>query len=146
MTTPISSDHIWFRIIVAINRITGWKLGQSLVLYYNLGFRALHCNLSEKFMRVLYWYFEFFADHGMPILRLGRMMLLVVRRQKLNGLVEKVCLYACPLKWKYFRPPILWYSDANGWDKLLGNTAFVHPVFYPVWYIMAFRGAHSLSR
>lgn len=58
-------------------------------------------------MRVLYLYFKFFADHGMPILCLGRMMLLVVRRQKLNGLVEKVCLYDCPLKRKCFRAFLL---------------------------------------
>lgn len=59
MTILISSDHIWFHIIVAINRITGWKLGQNLILCYSLSFRASLCNLSEKFMSVLYYILSF---------------------------------------------------------------------------------------
>lgn len=109
MTPLISSDHIWFFIIVAINRITGWKPGQNPVLCYSLGFRALQCNLAEKFMRVLYLYFKFFADHGMPILCLGR--ILIIRKKRPSRTMKGFRIWSTMIPWVSLQKK---YNTKNG--------------------------------
>ena len=109
MTTLISSDHIWFHIIVAINRITGWKLGQNLVLCYSFGFGALQCNLSEKFMSVLYLYFKLFSDHGMPILCLGR--ILIIRKKRPSRTMKGFRRWSTIIPWVKLQKK---YNTKNG--------------------------------
>ena len=70
MTILLSSDHIWFCIIVAINRAVDWKLEQKPYLCFNINFSVLKLSLSEKFIGLLYRIYiwaNLLIDHRLPI-------------------------------------------------------------------------------